>query len=236
MGERRLRILEGLLPDGTFVLGVDEHTACILDLDAGTMTVAGLGAVTVRRAGTSTRFEAASVVAIDALRDASVSGAGGAGGASGAGDAIGSAPVPGEARPPTHEQLAVSPLLGDVARCEQSFDEALVAGDARGAVKAVLELDDVLHDWATDTLQSDELDRGRSVLRSLIVRLGDVAEVGVRDRREVVGPFVDPLLQVRERARRDRRFDEADAVRDALTAAGVEVRDTPQGPEWGLLS
>ncbi|MGH9268851.1 MAG: hypothetical protein ACRD0D_11840, partial [Acidimicrobiales bacterium] len=51
LGESRLRALEAQMPEGAFVLGVDEHTACILDLDAGSATVAGLGAVTVRAAG-----------------------------------------------------------------------------------------------------------------------------------------------------------------------------------------
>ena len=43
MGERRLRILEGQLPPDTFVLGVDSHTALVLDLDRGTASVSGLG-------------------------------------------------------------------------------------------------------------------------------------------------------------------------------------------------
>ena len=38
------------LPEGGWVLGVDEHTACVFDLEAGTVVVAGLGTVTVRRA------------------------------------------------------------------------------------------------------------------------------------------------------------------------------------------
>ena len=34
LGERRLSVMERELPDGAFVLGVDEHTACIFDIDA----------------------------------------------------------------------------------------------------------------------------------------------------------------------------------------------------------
>ena len=41
MGERRLRILEGQLPPGTFILGVDSHTALVLDLDLRTAAVSG---------------------------------------------------------------------------------------------------------------------------------------------------------------------------------------------------
>ena len=36
LGERRLSALEPQLPDGAWVLGVDEHTALVIDLDAGT--------------------------------------------------------------------------------------------------------------------------------------------------------------------------------------------------------
>ena len=50
-GERRLSLLEAQLPREVFILGVDEHTACIFDLDAGTANVAGLGSVTVRQQG-----------------------------------------------------------------------------------------------------------------------------------------------------------------------------------------
>src|SRR5207302_2900561 len=60
MGERRLRMLEEMLPDDVEVLGVDEHTACIFDLDAQTVTVRGRGSVTWRRRGNSTRFDACS--------------------------------------------------------------------------------------------------------------------------------------------------------------------------------
>lgn len=53
-GERRLRMLESLLPDGAFVLGVDEHTGLVLDLDSGAAEVVGRGVVTVRVQGDDT--------------------------------------------------------------------------------------------------------------------------------------------------------------------------------------
>ncbi len=51
LGERRLAVLERMLPSDHFVLGVDSHTALVLDLVAGTATVMGLGGVTVRAGG-----------------------------------------------------------------------------------------------------------------------------------------------------------------------------------------
>ncbi|MBO0731194.1 MAG: hypothetical protein J2P57_18200, partial [Acidimicrobiaceae bacterium] len=53
LGETRLQMLEAQLPETGWVLGVDEHTGCVLDLGEGSATVIGRGGVTVRRAGRS---------------------------------------------------------------------------------------------------------------------------------------------------------------------------------------
>jgi cyanophycinase-like exopeptidase len=214
MGERRLSLLEAMLPAEVFILGVDEHTACILDLDAGTATIAGLGSVTVRRGGRMSAIASGTTVAIQEL--------------AGAGSAQAASPLAAMAAP------AVDPLMADIDRFEQAFDAALRAGDAPAAVKVVLELDDLIHDWSRDTTQSDLLDRGRAARRAMVVRLGEAADVGVRDPRDVVGPFVEALLDARRRARADGRWADADTVRDRLLAAGVEVRDTAGGTEWQL--
>ncbi|MGY2063294.1 CysS/YqeB C-terminal domain-containing protein, partial [Nocardia gipuzkoensis] len=41
-------------------------------------------------------------------------------------------------------------------------------------------------------------------------------------------------LELRQQARGSKDWATADAVRDRLIAAGVEVTDTPDGPEWSL--
>jgi cysteinyl-tRNA synthetase len=84
-------------------------------------------------------------------------------------------------------------------------------------------------------LQSDALDRGRAALRAMVAELGELAALGVRDPAGVVGPFVELALHLRDAARRDRRFADADAVRDGLIALGVEVNDTPEGSAWRLV-
>lgn len=220
MGERRLSLLEAMLPDDVFILGVDEHTACILDLDAGTATVAGLGSVTVRRRGRMTAVPNGTTLPIAELVGAA------------AGEVAAGAPAPGVVSAPA--PAGADPLTADIDRFEHAFDAALRAGDAPAAVKVALELDDLLHDWSRDTTQSDLLDRGRAGLRAMIVRLGEAAEVGLRDPREAVGPFVEALLDARRQARAANRWADADSLRDRLLAAGVEVRDTAGGTEWQL--
>ena len=56
----------------------------------------------------------------------------------------------------------------------------------------------------------------------------DLAAPGVED----VAPTVDRLIAARAEAKRTRDFARADAIRDGLVAAGIEVRDGPGGTEW----
>jgi hypothetical protein len=222
LGERRLAAMERLLPDSTFVLGVDEHTACTIDLDAQTATVEGRGVVTVRRAGQDSTVTNGSTVPLAQLR--AMAEGGGARPAEPQLQRVAQHPRP---------EASASPLIESVHELERAFDDALARGDAPAAVRAVLELEQTLVDWSRDTLQSDELDRGHSALRSMVVRLGEVAKSGTVDARDTLGPFVEALLEARDRARADRRWNEADEIRDRLVAAGVEVRDTPEGTSWG---
>jgi cysteinyl-tRNA synthetase len=45
-------------------------------------------------------------------------------------------------------------------------------------------------------------------------------------------PRIDALLEEREQARANRDFATADRIRDELTAEGVQLIDTPEGPRW----
>jgi len=54
------------------------------------------------------------------------------------------------------------------------------------------------------------------------------------DPRQTVAPLVETLLELREQAREEGSWTVADTLRDRLTAAGIEVRDTAQGASWLL--
>ena len=230
LGERRLRILEEALPDGHHVLGVDEHTAVILDLDADTATVVGRGVVSVRHGGSTVTYAAGTVVRIDALRFP--------GAAATHGDSHALA-TPTVADPPTAD---TEPEAGDDAaslgattgRLGAAFAEALAAGNGDDAVRAALDLEAAIHAWSADTLQSEEADEARRMMRSMISRLGEVAGQGLADPRDRVAPFVETLLELRGEVRTDKRYDLSDLIRDRLAASGIEVRDTPTGPTWLL--
>lgn len=234
LGEPRLQEMELELPQDAFVLGVDEHTGVVFDLDEGNATVVGLGTLTIRASGRSETFAAGTSVGVDQLADVVAELRTGRTATSGPGSPETAVATAQEAQRSASPSEATSPLLDAIAEWEADFAAALESKDVTAAVQVVLDLEAGLHAWSADTLQSDEIDRGRAALRSMIVRLAAVAETGARDPREVVGPFVEMLLGLRVEARADRRYADADAVRDHLAKLGVEVRDTPEGTEWVL--
>jgi cysteinyl-tRNA synthetase len=88
--------------------------------------------------------------------------------------------------------------------------DALAAASAVRAMTGVLGLDPVV--WADGAAGGGAADAARQALSSL----------------------VESLLDQRVRARGERDFARADALRDELTAAGVAVEDTADGPTWSL--
>ena len=243
LGERRLSQMERDLPDGVFVLGVDEHTGVLMDLEAETATVWGRGGMTLRRNGTSVVVPAGETVPLSFVRH---------GGAAdntvrhgGAADntvrqvverGTRAASAVGGDRPATGPDGVNEPtsLAEATARSEADFETAMEAGDAAAAAAAALALDAAIVEWSRDTLQSDEGDRARAALRAMIVRLGQAAVGGLRDPREELGPVVEAALSLRRAVRAEKRYDLSDLLRDGLAAAGIEVRDTADGVEWGL--
>jgi cyanophycinase-like exopeptidase len=221
MGERRLAIMERQLPDDAYVLGVDEHTGLIIDIDAGTATVVGLGGVTIRKHGESFVIPTGALVPIDELRPG------------------GRAVTSKTAAPIAHVNAAPEvrlPLMEAATRLDAGFTAALERRDVGAAVAAVLEVEQTICDWSGDNAATDEPDRARSVLRSMIVRLGELAVGGSRDPREVVGPVVEIVMAQRAQARTDRQWARSDELRDALAAVGIEVRDDRDGATWHLMA
>jgi len=228
MGERRLSALEEMLPDDAWVLGIDEHTALVVDLDAGEAAVIGRGGVTVRRRGAADRLTAGTRLPVGDLiaagRNMTPKGA-----APSTGVDVPTSEVGAEPSPP-----ARSPLLSEVARLEQTFASAIAGRRANDAAEAILALDRTILEWSDDTLQTDDPDRARAVLHSLVHRLGESASVGLRDPKEPLTPLVERLIVLRAELRAEKAWQLADRLRDRLVAAGIDLHDTPQGTTWSL--
>ena len=205
-GERRLRMLEELLPDDSFVLGVDEHTGLVIDLDSGAAEVVGRGTVVVRLHGREWIVEAGETTSIEEI-------------AAHGRDTVSVPPVSslGITSPTaTHDPDTAS----DTSDPTAIIDSLLDAGDAAGALALLLELD-------RGATTPDERDGVRSRIARAIATIGEPV-----DMTAAVSPFVELLLSLRLAARTDKRWADSDAIRDGMAAAGVEVRDTPDGVSW----
>jgi cysteinyl-tRNA synthetase len=211
-----------MLDDDTFVLGVDEHTGLVIDLDTQIATVVGNGTVTVRLRGQSHVYATGATLSLEYLQNPWTQ----------------NADAPQAPQRPIVTLDDVDPqalsLAADTDKAIAEFDLAIAGADAPGAVRAALTLESCIRSWSADTLQSDSADRAHAVLRSMISRLGDAATTGLQDPRQVLAPFVDALITVRTIVRAEKRYDLSDIIRDIFAAQGIEVRDTPDGVEWDL--
>jgi cysteinyl-tRNA synthetase len=122
--------------------------------------------------------------------------------------------LPGEPSPP------------DMAHHKEAFLDAL-ANDFNTA-KALASL----FEWVREANRRGEQVGDRDLREMLgVLGLGDLTPL------EAVGDIggIDPqameLLEQREAARRDRNFQEADRLREAIRVRGWEIRDGPNGPE-----
>jgi hypothetical protein len=54
--------------------------------------------------------------------------------------------------------------------------------------------------------------------------------------RDLIAPAVDRLIALRAAARAEKRYTDADAIRDAIEALGVELVDQADGVSWSVRS
>src|SRR5262249_8005971 len=192
------------------------------------------GGVTVRRSGHSVVLPPGTRLPMAELRDL-VQGirraaggadapdvAGGTGpagpGGDGAGAGGGGAPPP----PPAEAR----------GGAEERFEAAAGPRDADAMVGVILELETAIGQWEADMDEDQGTEQARALLRSLVGRLGRAAQDGLTDPRDRLRPAVEPLLDLRATLRNAGNFAAADAIRQALTAAGFDVSDTPEGTRW----
>lgn len=227
LGEERMLALESQLPAEAGVIGVDEHTAAVLDLSSGRVEVHGAGGLTLRRQGREHVLPAGSVVELEEvssiLRGESGAQITAAVAVATMVEGAGATAAP-SAQPTSLREVA--------AVLQAQFDERLTAGDADGALESALALEEALEEWSADTVQGSDRSAARRSLRGMMVALAGAAVSGLQDPRDLVDPIVRVALEARTQARSAGDYAMSDALRDGLAAAGIEVRDTPEGPQW----
>ncbi len=137
-------------------------------------------------------------------------------------------------------------VLGEVplgtwcADFEQAMDDDLGTPAAVAAIyELVREGNKLLGGGATDALRG-----AAGSVRAMLAVLGldpfdpHWASSPATGREEKLTAAVDALVEAmiarRSEARAAKDFATADAIRDQIRAAGIELEDTPQGPQWSL--
>jgi hypothetical protein len=214
---------------------VDEHTAVLIDLRTSDVEIRGRGGMTIRRSGHSVVLPAGTRLPMAELRDLVQ----GIRRAAGGGDAPDVADITGLAGPGGGGGAAAGdgempplPLPEIMAAAEERFDAAAGTRDADAMVGVILELETAIGQWEADMDEDQGTEQARALLRSLVGRLGRAAQDGLTDPRDRLRPAVEPLLDLRAVLRNAGNFAAADAIREALTAAGFDVSDTPEGTRW----
>jgi cysteinyl-tRNA synthetase len=116
------------------------------------------------------------------------------------------------------DDFGVPAALGALHDAVREGNKALAAGDVGSTTDALGSARKMLQILGLDPLSEPWASRGGNDSRL----------------HDVVDSLVTSQLQQREQAREAKDFATADAVRDALTAAGIEIEDTPAGPRWSL--
>ena len=219
MGESRFRELEKLLPADVGVLGLDEHTACILDFDRQRADVRGVGRVALRRAGAESIFEAGQSLPLSVLRE-------------GRADLRPTAAVMEAAEPPPAAAVESAAFWDTIHALESRFQAGIEQWTPLESAQAILKLDRIIWQAAHDLESEEFISQAREILREWIIQLGAAMASSSRSPTDCLGPLVVELLALRDHLRAERRWAEADMLRDCLKRAGILIEDTGQGSRW----
>jgi cysteinyl-tRNA synthetase len=118
-----------------------------------------------------------------------------------------------------------------------AMDDDLGTPEAFAQVYAAVRAGNIAIDDGNTDAVAERLGEVLGMLDVLGLDADDPAWERAGDNPELEGladGLVTELLKQREAARSRRDFDTADAIREALSALGVHISDTPSGPRWTL--
>jgi hypothetical protein len=223
MGEPRFRKLESLLVEDVSFLGLDEHTACIIDLEKEEVKIKGIGRVTLSKQGAEMTFKKGESVSIEVIRS---------------GD-IGKQwqrpnGVPGN--PQQGIDVAEGSFWDWVHALNAAFQKGIEKNLSEETTSSLLELDGLI--WkAQQELESEEfITQAREVERDMIALLESQLASSPSSAAECIGPLIDELLKLRSQFRQQKKWHEADAIRNCLERLNIVISDTQDGSQWQLKS
>jgi cysteinyl-tRNA synthetase len=221
MGQPRFDVLESLLPDSTAVLGVDEYTACILDLEENEGRVMGAGQVTIRRNRQEEKFKAGTSFSLDRLKTQAA--------------ARSHRPRPSLA-PDSSERVVARD--GEIL-LQQVDDAGQKLATAAGEYSYLADLASDIYDLAKAVDEAREagveeslVSQAHAGLRQLLIAWSSQLAPSPTDTVASIAPFVELLIDLRSQLRTAGNWPLADKIRNSLSVLGIILEDSPSGTTW----
>jgi peptidase E len=220
VGEPRFKILSALLPEEVGVLGLDEHTACIIDFETGEAEVRGIGSVIVRNGNKEKIFSRGARFSLDVLRGIAVHE---------------NWQKEAEAQPRLQPESKgeTEGFWDTVHKIENTFNRGLDESP-EDATNAILELDRIIWKAKQDLENEEFIIQAREIFREMIVLLGNRLVSSPGSAEACLAPLVEELLVLRKSFRNNKQWEEADMVRDCLKRVKIIIEDTPEGSQWKM--
>ena len=213
MGEPRLKVLESMLPDSVVILGIEEHTACIIDLTQEKCMVMGVGQVAIRYQGKERYFPNGTSFDLQELRPEKT-------GAK-------------KTTEKTSHETDDPPLLTRVDELQREFLTAIREDDhVIRSAQVLMKLAEATHLARDAGSAAEDMISAQDMLAEMIEVLARRLKEITEDRQALTHSLLDMLINIRADLRRDRQWELADKVRDGLAALGVLLEDTPDGTHW----
>jgi len=222
MGEPRFEKLFSIFAGKVPVFGLDEHTACILNLETDEAEIKGIGTVTLRRKDREITFQSGDRFPLTVLRGE-------------AGDSRYKSRTATTPAPKDTSDGQPDDFWDRIHSLEASFHSGLAGHDARQSTNALLELDRSIWQAQTDLENEQFITQARDTLRDLIALLGTELASSPKNETECLTPLVDGLLELRQNFRANKQWAEADAIRDILNRVKITVEDAENGSRWQVV-
>lgn len=137
-----------------------------------------------------------------------------------------------EDRELTDSEKEYSKTLDDCkAKFIAAMDDDLNTADAIAAIFDIV--------YASNTALSNENKNAKAIVEKtldLIHELGGVLGLFQKTQEKSIDAEVEELIEKRNKARSEKNWAEADAIRDKIKAMNIELKDTPMGVKWNYIS
>lgn len=220
MGEPRFRQLEKQVPHNVSILGLDEHTACILDLKNQKAYVRGLGSICVRRQEQEVVFSSGDTFTLDVLRNPSA-------------NIAKTRSVKEKKKQIPKSKKEDENFWNTIHAIESDFAGGIENNNVNQLINAVLNFDKTLWVEQENAESAEFISQAREKFREMLVGLRTIlCSAQKSDNR--LRQLTEELLALRADSRQKNHWKKADEIRANLEKCGIIIDDSPTESSWRI--